>query len=165
MVNQRTATVGTIMSVLKERGVDYKLNGELPVAEVLTRADKETVRQILISGFKSGKIEASSEFKAKMGDATYLNNYVGGLINNWVRKAPEFNGGEKYVAKNPGSRAGSGDEQIKEMRKLLSVTTDSRAQSIIEAAIQARIAELKPKSETHIDVSKLPQELREALGV
>ena len=164
MVNQRQATVGTIMSVLAERGVEYKLNGETSVSEVLTRADKEKVKEILVSGFKSGKIECSADFKAKLGDATYLSNYVSGLINNWIRKAPEFNSGSKYEAKNPGSRTGSQDEQVKEMRKLLSVTTDTRAKAIIEEAISARLAEIKPKNETHIDVSKLPAELREALG-
>ena len=163
--NQREATVNAVLAVLQERGINYVLNGEISVSEVLTRADKEKVKDILVSGFNSETIEMSTEGKQKYLNKKELNSYVSGLINNWVRKFSGFNGGEKYTAKNPGIRTGSTDEQIKEMRKLLKTTNDAKAKTLIEQAIQARIAEIKPKNEVQIDLDKLPEDLRAALGI
>ena len=165
MMNQRQATVSAIVSVLAERGYHYEFNGETHVSEVLTRADIEKVKEILVSGFNTGKIEMSNEGRSKYINKPELRNYISGLVNNWIRKAPEFNGGNKYEAKNPGSRAGSGDDQLKEMKKLLSVTTDPRAKTLIEQAINSRIAELKADNQVEIDISKLPEELRKTLGL
>ena len=159
-MNQRNATVGTILSVLKERGVDYKLNGEVTMSEVFTDEDKAKVRGILFAGFRKGEIEMATDSKSKYAEDKALNTYITGLINNWVRKAPEFNGGQTYAPKNPGSRAGSGDEQIVEMKKLLSQTSDPTAKATVQAAIDARKAELAQQNAPVIDVSKLPENLR-----
>ena len=159
-MNQRNATVGTILAVLKERGVDYKLNGETPISEVFTDSDKTKVRDLLVTGFRKGEIEMADDSKAKYKEDKALKQYVIGLINNWVRKAPEFNGGQTYAPKNPGSRAGSGDEQIVEMKKLLSQTSDPTAKATVQAAIDARKAELAQQNAPVIDVSKLPENLR-----
>jgi uncharacterized protein YqgV (UPF0045/DUF77 family) len=158
MMNQRKATVSTILAVLEERGVTYELNGETPISEVLTDSDKKTIRDAVFAMFRNGQVEMSDEAKVKYQDDTQLKSYVSGLVNNWIRKAPEFNGGTTYQPKNPGSRAGSGDEQIKEMKKLLAATQDPEAKAQIEEAIAARQAELKPKVE--VDYSKLPDSLR-----
>lgn len=87
-----------------------------------------------------------------------LKKYIPGLVNNWVRKDRRMNGGSKYETKRPGSRTGTGDESIKAMRTLLASVTDSKDKATIQAAIDARIAELKPKKE--IDLSALPESLR-----
>ena len=86
-----------------------------------------------------------------------------GLVNNWLRKDGRLNGGVKYTAKNPGSRSGSGDEAIRAMKTLLSVTTDASAKLEIQAAIEARQAELKPKVE--VNVAALPESLRHLVKV
>lgn len=162
-MNQRQATVSTLLAVLEERGVEYELNGETPISEVLTSADKKSTQDALVAMFRSEQIDMNQESKAKYAGDKELRGYVSGLINNWVRKAPEFNGGEKYTAKNPGSRTGSGDEQIKEMRKLLGVTQDSVAKQAIQSAIDARLEELKP--ETTINLDNLPESLKAKLGL
>ena len=113
--------------------------------------------------FRSGKVQYSVEFASKVSDDKELKSYISGLVNNWIRKAPELNSGAKYQAKNPGSRQGSGDEQIKEMRLLLSVTKDPEARKLIEKAIESRAQEVKPTKT--IDLDKIPQELREKLGL
>lgn len=161
MMNQRTATVQTILSVLQDRGVSYELNGETSMSDVLTETDRAKVREIVFAGFRSGKIEMSEEGKAKYAEESALKAYVSGLVNNWIRKAPEFNGGNKYVAKNPGSRQGSGDEQIREMRKLLGQTTDPTKKQIIQSAIDKRKSEILADKAPAIDVSKLPEHLRD----
>jgi hypothetical protein len=162
-MNQRKATCSTIIAVLEERGVSYELNSSTPISEVLSDADKKSIRDALFSMFRNDQVEMSDEAKVKYTDDSDLKSYISGLVNNWIRKAPEFNNGGKYVPKNPGSRAGSGDEQIKEMKKLFGATTDESIKATIKAAIDARIAELKPTVE--VDYSKLPEELKAKLGL
>lgn len=164
-VNQRQATVNTILAVLSERGVDYELNGPTPISEVLTDSDKSKVREILFTQFKQGQIQYKSTFQSKVDDDSELKKYISGLVNNWIRKAKEFNAGETYKAKNPGSRAGSQDAEVKEMRKLLSVTTDPESRALIQEAIDSRVAELKAhKNQVTIDVNQLPEHLRHLIG-
>lgn len=165
-VNQRSATVNTILSVLSERGVEYELNGPTPISQVLTDSDKAKVREILFTAFRSGQVEYKASFQAKVNDDSELRKYISGLVNNWIRKAKEFNNGQAYVAKNPGARAGAGDSKVKEMKKLLQVTTDPQARAIIQAAIDSRVAELKAeKNEVEIDYNAIPAELLAKLGL
>lgn len=165
-VNQRSATVNTILAVLSDRGVEYELNGETPVSKVLTDSDKATVREILFTMFRSGEVEYKASFQHKVNDDSELKKYISGLVNNWIRKAKEFNNGQAYQAKNPGSRAGSGDSKVKEMKKLLSVTTDPQARAIIQSAIDSRVAELKAeKNQVEIDYESIPAELLAKLGL
>lgn len=165
MTNQRTATVNTILAVLSNRGVDYELNGPTPISEVLNSDDKSKVRDILFTMFRNGEVQYKPEFQSKVNDDSELKKYISGLVNNWIRKAKEFNSGETYKAKNPGSRAGTGDDQVREMKKLLSVTQDQDARAAIQSAIDTRVAALKAeKQQVTIDVSKLPEHLRHLLG-
>ena len=165
-VNQRTATVNTILSVLRDRGVEYELNCDTPISKVLTASDKEKVRDILFTMFREGEVEYKDSFQAKVNDDSELKKYISGLVNNWIRKTKEFNCGETYKAKNPGSRAGSQDPQIKEMRKLLGVTTDPKAKDAIQAAIDEKLAEVQAsKQKVEINVDALPAHLREQLGL
>ena len=166
MKSQREATVNAIMAVLSDRGVNFELGGSTNVSTVLTAEDKKKVQTILSNGFNKGEIQLSTEASAKyVGNTSEMNKYVSGLINNWVRKFPDFNAGTKYEAKNPGSRAGTGDEQVKEMRKLLKVTSDSEAKLAIQSAIDSRLAEIKPATETKINLEAIPAELRAKLGL
>ena len=165
-MNQRQATVNAMLSVLKDRGVEYEVNGDTPISEVLTPDDKSKVREILFTMFREGKITYKPEFQAKVDDDKELKSYVGGLLNNWIRKAKELNCGEVYKAKNPGSRAGSGDEQVREMKKLLQVTADADAKAAIQAAIDARLAEIKAEKNTvEVNLDAIPEALRAQLGL
>lgn len=165
MMNQRNAVVSTILSVLEESGINYELNGSTSVSEVLTDSHKAKIRDILFLGFKQKQISYSADFQHKVDNDAELKKYVSGLLNNWIRKAPEFNSNTKYQAKNPGSRAGAGDEQVREMKKLLSATTDAKAKELIQQAIDNRLAEIKPTKEVTINLESIPAELREALGL
>ena len=164
MMNQRFATVSTCLAVLQERGVEYELNGPTPIADVLTDADKKTIRETVFAMFRGGQVEMAADSKEKYADDAKMKVYVSGLVNNWIRKAPEFNNQVKYAAKHPGSRQGSGDAQIKEMKKLLSATQDPETKKVIEQHIAARQQEIKPV-ETGIDFDKIPESLRAKLGL
>ena len=125
-----------------------------PDGKVELRKDElEAVHAKVFGFFTSGATSHS-----KNPDEAALLKYIPGLVNNWLRKDKRLNGNTTYVAKKPGSRRGSGDESIKAMRLLLSVTTDPLAKQQIQAAIEERITELKPK--TVINTDALPEALR-----
>lgn len=167
-MNQRTATVETILGVLSNRGVDYELNGPTPIAEVLSDKDKAEVRDALFTMFRNGDVSVSESFaETKLNDDSELKKYISGLVNNWIRKAPEFNSSHKYQAKNPGSRAHVGDEQLKEMMKLASqIGQGNDGYEEVMQAITERKAEIeatKAKSIV-INVDAIPEHLRHLLS-
>lgn len=157
-MNQRDATCNTLLAVLSDRGATYELNGVTPISEALSPDDKAKARSILFAMFRAGKVDYRADFQAKVDDDKELKGYVSGLVNNWIRKAPEFNNDTTYKAKNPGSRQGSQDEQIKAMKGLLAITENAEARVAIESAIADRQEQLKPKVEINIDA--LPESLR-----
>lgn len=120
-----------------------------------TREQRAQISAILVEGFKAGKIQLEKEFSDQE-----LKSYVSGLQSNWLRKDKRLNGGVAYVAKNPGSRQGSGDPQLKAMRALLSTLTDESERAEVQSHIDARVTELNAsKIKTTVDFSALPAEL------
>jgi hypothetical protein len=120
----------------------------------ISKEQRASVSAILIEGFRSGAIELQREF-----DDKELKSYVSGLLSNWLRKDTRLNGGSKYEAKNPGSRAGSGDAALTAMRALLTTLTDPNDKAEVQAHIDARMAELTKAKAVTIDFSKLPADL------
>lgn len=163
MMNQKEATVSTILGVLAERDVEYVRGGDVPISDVLTDVDKSNVRTALFSMFRNGDVSFKAEFQAKVNDDAELKKYISGLVNNWLRKDKDFNCGQKYVAKNPGSRANSKDAQITELKKLSAqYSNDAEALAEITDAIVARqneIAATKAKSVV-INTDALPEALK-----
>lgn len=160
-MNQKEATIKAILSVLAERGVSYELNSPTPISSVLTSEDKQNVVMTLVASFQSGSVEMSDEAKSKyLNNESALKSYTSGLVSNWIRKTPEFNGGSKYSAKNPGSRVGGSDPQVKNLRLLLSRTENEDHRALIQAAIDKRIAELKPAKSIEVDMSSVPEHIR-----
>jgi hypothetical protein len=160
MRSQREAVVSTILSVLEESGIDYELNGSVPVSEALTPDMKSDVRDQIIDGFNAGEITLSEAAQAKfLPFPAELRKYVNGLVNNWIKKYKPFNCGVAYKPKNEGSRTGFADPQIKALRTLkkkAGLTAEQVSQ--IDEAIAERQAELKPKVE--INVEDLPEEFK-----
>jgi hypothetical protein len=120
-----------------------------------SKEQRASVNQILFEGFKAGTIELDREYSD-----TELKAYVSGLQSNWLRKDKRLNGNVAYVAKNPGSRTGSSDTQIKAMRALLATKTDVAERAEIQSFIDKRLAEIKPSKTVEIDISALPVELQ-----
>lgn len=122
-----------------------------------TKEQRAQVNNILFEGFRNGTIELD---KSDMSDSK-LKSYVSGLQSNWLRKDTRLNGGTKYVAKNPGSRAGSGDASLKAMRTLLASVKTDEERAEIQGYIDIRLSEIsasKAKTVT-IDYSVLPADL------
>ena len=161
MINQKTAVVNALMDVLASRDVEYVLGGDVIMASVLTKEDKDTVRSYLCNGFHEGEIQMSESARAKyVGNETEMKKYVSGLVNNWIRKNPDFNCGVGYTAKNPGSRTGQSDETIKNLRLMLKSITDEATKAEIDKAIAVRLAEIKPESVVTVNAEAIPEHLR-----
>lgn len=152
MMNQRTAAVQTVLNILADRGVVYELNGVQTVKSFLNADDKTKIIDEMCAMYVRGEYIITTEPKG-----AELRKYVSGLINNWITKAPEFNGGNKHVIKNPGSRAGASNPEVKNMRLLLDQVSDPETKALIQAEIDART---QPKATATIDASFLPESLR-----
>jgi len=126
----------------------------VPATNAWTDAQKSEVYGTLMEMFRVGQWTKNSGGQ----DDGAVMKYIPGLVNNHVRKDARLNGGTKYEPKRPGSRSGSGDESVKAMRTLLSVTADPALKNQIQQAIDARLLELKPKVE--IKAELLPESLR-----
>lgn len=119
-----------------------------------TREQRASIQAILVEGFKSGGIELRKSFSD-----SELKVYVSGLVSNWLRKDKRLNGNIDYEPKNPGSRAGSGDAQLKALRALMSTLTDPTDRAEVQKHIDARVTEIEMSRMPEIDYSKLPAEL------
>ena len=160
MKSQVNAVVETIIEVLSENNIDYQLNGEQTVKSVLSPDMLTDIRSRLLIGFNNNEISMTDKARVKNNTEPLMKKYVNGLLNNWIRKYKPFNNGVKYEIKNPGSRQGSGDEQVKEMRKLLKTITDTETRAQVQEAIDARLAEIKPESVVTINTDAIPEHLR-----
>lgn len=128
-LNQKEATYQAIINVV----------GEFEGVCTPTKEQRAQVNAILFAGFRAGTIELDREF-----DDAGLKAYVSGLQSNWLRKDKRLNGDVQYVAKNPGSRTGTTDPQVKAMRMLIATKTDPQEIAEIQAFIDKRVAEIKP---------------------
>lgn len=145
-MNQKEAVFAAICNVTGHTG-----EGQVSIS----KEQRGQVNAILFQGFRSGNIELDREYTD-----TDLKAYVSGLQSNWLRKDTRLNGGVKYAAKNPGSRAGSADPQLKAMRALMSTLTSEEDRAEVQTAIDARISELAiVKQAKVVDFSALPADL------
>ena len=153
-LTQKQAVFLAIINVLQEDGIDFKV-GEEHVYPHMTKERRALVNSVLFQGFKDGSIILDASFSDEE-----LKAYVSGLQSNWIRKDSRLNGNTAYVAKNPGSRAGSGDAQIKAMKALLSTLTSETDKAEVQAEIDKRMSEIKKPKAPTVDFSALPESLR-----
>ena len=147
-VNQKEAVYNAIVSLVE-------VTAGQPVK--LEKAQRESVISAIVQGFEDDEIELSS----KQDD---LRKYTVGLLNNWLRKDTRLNGGDKYEAKNPGSRSGQTDPVVKNLRLMLKTGITETQKKVIEEAITARVSALKPKA-VEIDMSVIPDDIKAKLGL
>ena len=155
VLTQKEAVFSAISSVLSENNITV-VDGASH-STYMNRELRAQVTNILVEGFNSGSIALDKTFASE----AELRTYCSGLTSNWLRKDARLNGGVKYEAKNPGSRVGHSDVQLKAMRALLSTKTDPSERAEIQSFIDARVSEIKEsrKPAKTIDFSALPAEL------
>ncbi len=159
-MTQKEAVFSATMSVLKESKIVF----DRPIGEIVKthKEVRENVVNTVLEGFKSGTVELKTEYSE-----ADLKSYTSSLVNNWFRKDVRLNGGAKYEAKNPGSRAGAGDKMLKNLKALRAAKSAAGADATviaqIDAAIETRQGELRAAKadKFEIDVDALPESLRE----
>lgn len=153
--SQKEAVFTAVSNVLKQNGTPV-VEGQ---AVSMSKELRAQVNSILFESFRNGTIEIDKE---EISDSD-LKGYVSGLQSNWLRKDKRLNGGTQYVAKNPGSRAGSGDPQLKAMRALMGSLTTDAEKAEVQGYIDARVADIQKSKikSTPIDFSALPAGLAE----
>ena len=152
-MNQRESVYSAVVAV----------KGNVSGKVELTTEERARVVGLVCEAFDAGEVtfKETEANQAKLADAKELKKYVVGLVNNWLRKDPNLNGGEKYEAKNPGTR--SSDAQLKNLNLLLKATTDEKKQQKIQAFIDKRKQELVKTKAVEIDMDLIPEELKEIL--
>lgn len=163
MKNQKEGVFSAVMTVLSEVGRSI-VDG---VAVELSTDERKNVIGIVAAGLADGVIALSAAAQKKYPTRDKLaKGYVPGLVSNWLRKDLRLNGGTKYEAKNPGSRAGQGDEQLKNLKLLMSTLEDAEQKAKVQEAIDARMKAIQEEkaSKVTIDITKIPADLLVALG-
>jgi hypothetical protein len=152
--SQKQSVFVAVCAVLNESDINR--------AVTLTKEQRAEVIGMVTDSIVAGETEFSAEAKAKYATRDDVKGYVNGMVSNWLRKDLRLNGGSKYETKNPGSRAGSGDAVLKNLKALKSTLSDKAHIEAVDEEIekrQAELAEAKAKSVT-INVDKIPEALR-----
>jgi hypothetical protein len=159
-MKQKDAVFTAINHVLSENQVSFESGSD--VSTFLTKEIRGQVTNILVNQFQSNEVDMDTNFATNtVTNTPKLRAYVSGLISNWVRKDTRLNGNIAYVPKNPGSRKGSGDPQLKALRALHGQATNDADRTEIQGFIDARINELQVAKATtaKLDISLLPEAL------
>ena len=86
--------------------------------------------------------------------------YVKGMVNNWLRKAPELNEGVKYTPKFT-----KGPQKSETLRALEELSRQHPDNEEVSQALNDQIEkEVKVKKEKSINVDALPEHLRKLVG-
>lgn len=135
-LTQKEAVFAAVTAYLEEQDKTYRDDA----AVELDREDRKTIIGMLSASMQEDGIELSEQKASKMTEEKDYRDYASNILNNWTRKDTRLNGGETYTPKNPGSRQGAGDQQIKELKNLLKLHPEQHA--AIELAIDKRLSEL-----------------------
>ena len=158
MINQKTAVFNATCSVLEQESFDGAVE--------LSKEERASVIAIVAEGFAAHEVELSDGARTKYNTDAKLKTYTNGLVSNWVRKDKRLNGDVQHVIKNPGSRAGSGDAVIRELKKLKSTFTEQNQIDAVDTEIEKRMLVIKAEKakDVEIDMSLIPDDLKELLG-
>lgn len=156
MLSQKDGVFNAIKSFCEEHGKHFEegMKCELETSE------RKAIIAMLVSATEQGELQVKSA-KASAD----LPKYWEGTLSNWLRKDERLNGGVEYQPKNPGSRAGSGDEELKNLKLLLKQVEASGNEVGIEQVKQA-IEERKAKiveekaAKLAVNTNAIPENLR-----
>ena len=132
-----------------------------------TKEQRSAIVDMVTNALIADEIEFSEDARAKHDTAQKKKTYCNGLVSNWLRKDKRLNGNTTYEIKNPGSRAGQGDEVLKNLKLLLKTLDDADQKAAVEAEIAKRTEELKVEKMKKVEINfdHIPEELKAALGI
>lgn len=159
-IKQKKAVYNAVVSLYRDSNRHFE---DYQVQVELSSDERKTIIQVISQGLASGKIEMTDKARATYNTPKKIHNYATGLVSDRLRKDKRFNCGEPYKTQKPGSRAGAGDDVIKELRafkKKHCVTAEQKAEA--DAAIESRLAEIHQEAlqNTKIDMDVVNQYLK-----
>ena len=156
--NQKNGVFNAVCSVTEQETFDSAVE--------LTKEQRNTVIEIVAAGLSAGEIELSEAAREKFDTDAKMKTYTNGLVSNWLRKDKRLNGGVQHQIKNPGSRAGSGDKVVAELKKLRSTFTEPDQIAAVDHEIEKRLTKIKVEraKSVEIDMSLIPDDLKDLLG-
>lgn len=165
-MKQSEAVMKATLSVLNEAGKSFEPKQD-DIKTIISSEERAQVIEMVTAWIESGDCDFSAKAHAKYPDTQAKRGYVSGMVSNWYRKSPELNGGVKYTPKNPGSRVGSQDEEVKNLRLLLkSGQLDEDGAKLVQERIDQRIAQINAeRNQVEVNYDALSPELLESLGI
>lgn len=156
--SQKESVYAAVKAFLQENGIKHEDGQRV----TLDKEGRRAVIAMVTTAAMAGEMELSAEAAAKYDTTEKMSGYANGLVSNWLRKDIRLNGGEAYEPKNPGSRAGQGDEVIKNLRNLAKTLTEESHKKAVEVEIKRRQAEIQSSKakKVEINVELLPESLR-----
>lgn len=134
MLSQKESVFQAVTSI-----VDCTQDG---VVVELTKEQRATVISLVTQSIMQNETELKANARAKYVTEADVKGYVSGMVSNWLRKDTRLNGGNKYEIKNPGSRAGQGDELLSNLKSYRATFTDPVHIAAVDKEIEARKAQL-----------------------
>lgn len=160
-MNQKEAVFQAVTSVMEGHSSEEAYQ---PTSE-----ERSNIIAIVVEGFEQGQVTISDAAKAKYDTTEKLKGYTSGLVHNWLRKDDRLNGGVKYQPKNPGSRTGNSDPELKALRQLAKQFqgVDQEKFEAINSRIESKLATIRAEKakKSLPDLSVLPADLLEELGI
>ena len=157
------AVIGGEENIVNNK-VDLNTEQRKEVVGILIEA---TLRDEIVIGGKSKNYDHTTEEGMKN-----VKEYWPGTLNNWLRKDTRLNGGEPYKTKNPGSRTGIHNKEIKATRgyiKQLEAKQAAgedvsellhKATTILDKLLAEEAAKKAEKAGTAVNMDDLPEELK-----
>lgn len=161
MKKQIDVIFAAVSNFLNEREPGSFVSKETHAKSMLSKADTADIVWICIEATRNG--EASVNGKKRTYDINSdkdMKEYWRGALSNHLRRDPRLNGGTER--KDLGEvKQGPRDPQLKALRALLEQTVTDEDKADVQAAIDSRLAEVKPAKSTYeIDVDILPDHLK-----
>jgi hypothetical protein len=156
--SQKEAVYAAVKAYLDDKSIQHD-DGQLVS---LDKDGRKTVIEMIATAAMNGNMAFSAEAKAKYDTIEKVREYGNGLLSNWLRKDKRLNGGSTYVAKNPGSRAGQGDETVKALRALKTQLSEKSQIEAVDSELTKRLDFLRAgkKKQVTIDINLLPESVR-----
>ena len=159
-ISQKDGVYNAVVAFMEENERSFEDNMKVE----LGTEDRKTVVVMLVEATEAGELTVRSE-KASAD----LPKYWEGTLSNWLRKDERLNGGVDYEPKNPGSRSGSGDGELRELKKLLTqvkLTGNEENIKAVQKHVDARVKliEEKKAEKLKVDLTKIDPELLKTLG-
>lgn len=156
--SQKASVYAAVKAFLDEREIAHEDGQKV----TLDKDGRKTVIEMISQSAIIGDMTLSAEAAAKYNTIELMRGYVNGLLSNWLRKDTRLNGGGKYAAKNPGSRAGQGDEVLKNLKALRTTLTEKAHLEACDAEITKRTAEVQAAKAKKVEINfdKIPESIR-----